>query len=257
MKTLNIKAIPGGRAAAVVTTGLLLALSAACSQEASEQPVVDTGLAIQGFTELDGNDDARLTWEELNQVDEEQLRRRGWSREVIFEQFDQNGDDALNEDEYRRLAAAFQSGASPADVEPVVTTESGSERNLGGSAPQQDVNDANWPAFGAVETNSDGSIDWSELTASYGDELSQVGWTEQQVMDQYDQNNNDALEEGEFTLFRAEITAANPQPQTDAERAQPQTSIEGADAQGDAGAGEQPQSDQLADRPAARSAASE
>lgn len=250
MRTLGFTTMAGGRAAAVATAGLLLALTTACSRDATNnEPTADTGLAIEGFANLDANDDARLDWEELNEVNEEQLRLRGWNRQVIFDQFDQNNDEFLDEDEYRRLAAAFQAGADPAAVEPVVTTESGSERNLGSEPAQQDVSEASWPAFSEVEANDDGSIDWSELTASYGDELSQVGWSEQQVMDQYDQNNNDALEEAEFTLLRAELTAANPQSEPSAEGAQQQSSID-APAEADDLSEAQSQQDQLADRPA-------
>lgn len=200
---LNTKTKPARPLSLLVATaaGALLAMQVGCSNddvEATKGALGNRGL--YDFSRLDTDRDQRLGWSELNHPNEAQLTAKGWNQQAVFERFDTDRDSHLNETEYRRFILDLEADDDAATA----------GANRAQTPAQTDVTDQEWLEFSAVETSNDGQVDWGELTASYGNELMQVGWSEAQVMEQYDRDDNNGLDETEYGLFIAELTAAVP-----------------------------------------------
>lgn len=57
------------------------------------------------FSDVDYSNDYRLTWEEIVTAYESELREGGWTRIEFIEEFDSDGDEFLDEDEYSDFLA--------------------------------------------------------------------------------------------------------------------------------------------------------
>lgn len=57
------------------------------------------------FSDVDYSNDYRLTWEEIVTVYESEVREGGWTRIEFIEEFDTDGDEFLDEDEYSEFLA--------------------------------------------------------------------------------------------------------------------------------------------------------
>lgn len=70
---------------------------------------------------------------------------------------------------------------------------------------QSSVTDQGVFKFEAVDIDSNDQVDWAELSHPYEDQLSAAGWNQQEVINQFDQNNNGYLEEDEYQEFTASL----------------------------------------------------
>lgn len=52
------------------------------------------------FSEVDNSNDYRLTWDEVRTSYEQELSAADWNREEFLDEFDTDGDEFLDEDEY-------------------------------------------------------------------------------------------------------------------------------------------------------------
>lgn len=82
------------------------------------------------------------------------------------------------------------------------------------------------PRFSDVDRNQDQQIVWTEIYAIYDDELSRAGWEEEDVMDRYDADRNENLDENEYLVFVTAL-AADPSSNLSAESAQQDSSVAG------------------------------
>lgn len=71
--------------------------------EANRTEASDRTAANQGalyFAEVDNSNDYRLTWDEVRTSYEQEISAAEWDREAFLEEFDTDGDEFLDEDEY-------------------------------------------------------------------------------------------------------------------------------------------------------------
>lgn len=69
------------------------------------------------FSEVDYSNDYRLTWDEINAYYHQEILEGGWDRMEFFEEFDSDGDEFLDEEEYldfiRDIGLEEQENRSP------------------------------------------------------------------------------------------------------------------------------------------------
>ena len=63
------------------------------------------------------------------------------------------------------------------------------------------------PEFSQVDTNNDQKLEWVEIYSIYDDEVHHAGWTEESVLNAYDSNNNQSLDNAEYDLFVTSLIA--------------------------------------------------
>lgn len=65
----------------------------------------NTGTA--DFSSIDRDGDERLGWSEINETHDQELSDAGWDQEQVFEDYDENEDNYLDEDEYENFTAGL------------------------------------------------------------------------------------------------------------------------------------------------------
>lgn len=179
--------------------GKLATLSAASLVIASQATFAAGNKTVDefGFDAVDVSNDDRLSWAELEHPYDDQLKQIGWTEETVFNQYDQNNDNFINEDEYESFTS---------DLENKVAGTKGraeSPRDTGLVADDRD--DEGWLEFDDVDGNNDKSLGWNEINTAYSSQLSQAGWNKQHVYDRFDQNNDQALNQNEYLLLVTDL----------------------------------------------------
>ena len=100
------------------------------------------------------------------------------------------------------------------------------------------------PQFSDVDRNQDQQVIWTEIYAIYDDELSNAGWQERDVMDRYDTDRNQNLDENEYLIFITAL-AADPSSNLSAASTQQDSSIAGTGQQQQSSAQQQGSNQQM------------
>lgn len=199
MLSTSSKSIYLNKLIGMSAASLLLVAQAATSME---EPVNEQDQFT--FEAVDINNDDRLSWKELSHPYEDQLSSAGWDQQRVISKFDQNKDNYFNENEYQEFTSSLQNN---------IEGNKGLATNEGEGLGASDPGDAGWFEFDDVEANNDGVAGWNEISTAYGDQISQAGWEEKDVMNRFDENNNNSLEENEYLLFVADLQGAQNQEQ--------------------------------------------
>lgn len=75
------------------------------------------------------------------------------------------------------------------------------------SQQQQNQQKVNAPQFSDVDQDRNQRLVWTEIYTFYDDEIDRAGWQEQDVMDQYDSNQDAGLDENEYIVFVTTLAA--------------------------------------------------
>lgn len=78
------------------------------TREVSRTEAVDRTGANNGalyFSEVDNSNDYRLSWDEIRTSYEQEVMEADWSQVEFFDEFDTDGDELLDEDEYSEFIA--------------------------------------------------------------------------------------------------------------------------------------------------------
>lgn len=78
--------------------------------------------------------------------------------------------------------------------------QEGTTSNQQQNAPP-DANNGRTPPFSQVDQNRSTTLAWREIRAIYDEELDDVGWNEEYVLDTYDRDQDGALNEDEYVTF--------------------------------------------------------
>ncbi|UTF61444.1 PRC-barrel domain-containing protein [Gilvimarinus sp. DA14] len=81
----------------------------------------------------------------------------------------------------------------------------------------------NLKAFSQVDKDTSGQVEFSELKSAYQQDLKQRDWSEDKVMDRFDDNADDALNSEEYAVFARELLRSDRLSQSELE-SQAQTS---------------------------------
>lgn len=104
------------------------------------------------------------------------------------------GDSRYQTDEQRQTDTSMTNRDSRSEL------ESQTQQNISNRrASTQDQPQA--PGFDQVDTNRDNELVWTEIYAIYDDELGDAGWDEESVYDAFDENDDNAFDEQEYTVF--------------------------------------------------------
>lgn len=78
--------------------------SAAAQTTQNEQASTDKAPTL---TQLDQNNDRGLVWSEIEAIYDSELEQAGWTEEFVLSEYDKDGDDLLNEEEYTTFVSGI------------------------------------------------------------------------------------------------------------------------------------------------------
>ena len=101
MKTLK----PLVKATSLLTAGALsIGLTAIASAEVMKNDDDRVDFQLRSFEQMDHDQNGRLDWNELNNQYESDFRNSNMRQQDIFNKYDSNTDEGLDENEYRRMS---------------------------------------------------------------------------------------------------------------------------------------------------------
>lgn len=91
------------------------------SQSTASSGQNNTSKEGPNLSQVDENEDAALVWTEIHAIYDDELSAAGWNEEYVFDTYDENEDQTLNESEY----VVFLSGLSAETIQHANPTGSG------------------------------------------------------------------------------------------------------------------------------------
>lgn len=169
--------------------------AASATQPAAAQVsggTAQTDSALLEFDAVDIDNNDYISWEEVDHRYDDYLSNAGWDKQQVLDRFDSDNNNRLDKNEYIRFTEGLTENVA----------------GIPGAEPRVDLApDPVIIAFIDLDADNNAALGWNEIDAGYGDQLSQMGWGEQQVMNQFDQNRDQALDENEYLILTTGIAA--------------------------------------------------